>query len=81
MPKYYVSSGELNVACESDIPKNAAIAVFERLKKEPVGQLGKITLVSERGFDSDAEDDTYFITGDLLDETNQLADFKSSEWL
>lgn len=82
MPKFYVSSGDLQVTNESDAPKNAALAAFMKIKDiQPIEKLGRLTVVSEHGFDSDREDDTYFMTSDLLDETNQLEDFASTEWV
>jgi len=81
MPKYYVSSGDLNVTCDNDRPEKAAVAAFNQIKRNPIKELGKLTVVSEHGFDSNCEDDRYFITADLLDETNQLDDFKLTEWL
>lgn len=81
MLKFYVSSGDLQVTTESDVPKNAALAAFFKIKDiQPIKRLGRITVVSEHGFDSDKEDDTYYITSDLLDETNQIEDFASTEW-
>lgn len=81
MSKYYVSSGDLNIICDSDTPDNAAIIAFNRMKDSPVGQLGRLTLVSEHGFDSEFEDDIYYITCDLLNETGQSADFQLAEWV
>jgi hypothetical protein len=81
MPKYYVSSGDLNITCDNDFPEKAALAAFNTIKQHPIKELGKLTVVSEHGFDSNRDDDRYFITADLLDETDQLDNFKSTEWL
>ena len=80
MPKYYVSSGDLNITLESDCPDNAAKTAFNKMKDNIIAQLGRLTVVSEHGFNSGRDDDTYYITCDLLNETDQLADFKSAEW-
>lgn len=80
MPKYYVSSGELNVACDTENPDDAVLFAFNRLKDVPVNQLGRLTLVSEHGFDSDLDDDVYYITCDILNETGQAEDFQLAEW-
>jgi hypothetical protein len=81
MAKYYVSSGDLRVTCNADDQKEAALFAFSKIKDKKVEQLGKVTVVSEVGFDSDCDDDMYFVTSDLLDETNQTDDFQATEWL
>jgi hypothetical protein len=81
MPKYYVSSGELQRAIDRPKPKDAAVAAFNTLKERPVKLLGKLTMVSEHGFDSEADDDIYFCTVDLLDETDQLENYLHCEWM
>ncbi len=78
MPKYYVSSGDLQQTIDRDNPKTAAIDVFMNMKNNP--DLGKITLVSESGYDSENENDMYFCTLYLLDETNQLDAYLQEEW-
>lgn len=80
MPKYYVSSGELRVAVDENTPHQAALTVFYNLKNHPASSLGKITMVSELGFDSQADEDVYMLTLELLDETDQLDQFSSPEW-
>lgn len=81
MPKYYISSGDLQHTVDRPQPKAAAIDAFETLRGSPVETLGKLTVVSEHGFDSDNEDDTYFLTIDLLDETEQLEAYMHTEWM
>ena len=75
--KYYITSGDLKKICTSDNPKRAAILAFEQMKKEPINELGVMTLVSERGFSASHETDLYFNTCNLLEETNQLDDYYS----
>ena len=81
MPKYYISSGDLQHTVDCPQPKAAALNAFESLRGNPVEQLGKLTVVSEHGFDSDNDDDTYFCTIDLLDETDQLESYMHTEWM
>ena len=81
MAKYYVSSGDLRVTCEGDDQKEAALFAFSKIKEKSVRQLGKLTVVSEVGFDVGYDEDMYFITSDLLDETDQAEDFQAAEWL
>jgi hypothetical protein len=83
--KFYVSTGKLKYMCLADNHKDAAIKAFQTLKENSVDTLGKITLVSEQGFvDEESlwhDDDMLFVTSDLLDETDQLDGFVSSDWL
>ncbi len=81
MAKYYVSSGDLRLAVSADTSRDAAIDAFARLSENPIQSLGKLTMVSEHGFDSEADDDCYFCTIDLLEETGQMDNFTSSEWI
>jgi hypothetical protein len=81
MPKYYISSGDLQHMTDKPQPKAAAIDAFENLKSCPVSQLGKLTVVSEHGFDAGHDDDMYFCTVDLLDETDQLESYVHTEWI
>jgi hypothetical protein len=81
MPKYYVSSGDLQKIISAENHKKAAIAVFEQLDALSVDSLGIITLVSERGFDAFDDDDVYFPTMDLLEAADQLGNYKLEDWL
>jgi len=62
MPKFYVSSGNLKaVLCAND-PTIAAINALLETNEN----LGRITMVSETGFDSESHDNVYFNTSYLL---------------
>lgn len=78
MPKFYVSSAKFNKIVESNTHKNAAIKAFKSLQQFP--SLAIITTVSEQGFEDNHEEDVYFNTLDILDLTDQIADYKLEDW-
>lgn len=78
MPKYYVSSGDLQVTIAQPTAKQAALLAF--LDLQSIKHLDTFTIVSEQGF-GEHEEDEWFMTADLLGETNQSGDFKNKEWL
>lgn len=82
MPKYYVSSGDLKHIITRKNTREAAIDTYRKLPDmKKVGKLGLLTMVSERGFDSEDQDDSWYITTDLLEETEQADDFSVLDWM
>lgn len=81
MPKFYVSSGDLRCTIDRENQHEAAIGAFQSLQDNPVDRLGTLTMVSEHGYDSEADDDMYFCTIDLLDKTDQLESYLHTEWM
>lgn len=81
MPKFYVSCGDLQEIVVKETPWDAAVAAFEKLDEYHIEKLSKVTLVSEHGFDSDADDDSWLVTLELLEETDQVGNYKSTDWL
>jgi len=51
------------------------------LENNPVSSLGTIVMVSEIGFNSDNDDDFYFSTIEILEQSDQLGNYKSDDWL
>ncbi len=80
MPKFYVISGDFRCALNGTDPKSAALDAFARLEDSPVEELAEVTLVSEHGFESEAEDDFYICTMNLLEEADQLQNFHPKDW-
>lgn len=78
MPKYYVASGDLQVTISQPTAKQAALAAF--LDLQNIKHLDTFTIVSEQGF-GEHEEDKWFMTVDLLGETDQASNFKNKEWL
>lgn len=81
MAKYYVSSGDFKLIIERTNHKQAAIDAFKQLANKPVDHLGSIVMVSETGFNSNSDDDFYFSTIEILEQSDQLGNYKSKEWL
>ena len=81
MAKYYVTSGEFKQIIDRPSPKKAAIDAFKMLENNPVSSLGTIVMVSEIGFNSDNDDDFYFSTIEILEQSDQLGNYKSDDWL
>ena len=80
MAKYYVSSGDLRTIVISNTPKEAILNVFENLQELPK-YLDFVIIVSERGFEIEDKNAICFLTEYILEETNQLDNFKNKEWL
>lgn len=76
MPKYYVDAGEFRKIITHEDPKNAAIEAFRTLEENPVSSLSSITVVSEEGFDANSENDWCFSTMELLEQSDQLGQYK-----
>lgn len=76
MPKFYVDAGEFRKIIDSNDPKNAAVEAFKTLEENPTSTLSSVTVVSEEGFDSNNENDWCFSTMDLLEQSDQLAQYK-----
>jgi hypothetical protein len=76
MPKYYVDAGDLRKIVDRNTPEEAAIEVFKSLDSNPVPCLNRVTIVSEEGFDSTSDEDWAFLTIDLLEQSNQIANYK-----
>jgi hypothetical protein len=81
MAKYYVTSGAFKQIIDRPTPKKAAVDAFKTLENKPVKSLGTIVMVSESGFDSDNDDDFYFSTIEILEQSDQLGNYKSEDWL
>lgn len=81
MAKYYVTSGELKQIIDRPTPKKAAIDAFKTLSLNPVKSLASIIIVSETGFNSNKDDDLVFSTIEILEQSDQLGNYKSEEWL
>ena len=79
MPKYYVSSGNFNQIIDRPDPETAVYDAFQLLGD--ISCLGHITLVSEHGFDSCEDEDVYYGTIGVLEDTGQLENFKLEDWL
>lgn len=73
---YYVDAGELKEIVEDSDYKAAAIKAFKVLENQQVESLSSITIVSEKGFDSCSDDDWYFSTMELLEQSNQIHNYK-----
>jgi hypothetical protein len=81
MAKYYVTSGAFKQIIDRPTPKKAAVDAFKTLENKPVKSLGTIVMVSESGFDSDNDDDDfYFSTIEILEQSDQLGNYKSEDW-
>lgn len=76
MPKYYVDAGELRKIIDEADPTKAAIEAFKTLENDPVSSLRSITIVSESGFDSNNENDWCLSTMDILEQSDQLGNYK-----
>lgn len=76
MPKYYVDAGEFRKVISCTDPKNAAIEAFRTLEDNPVSSLSSVTVVSEEGFDTNNENDWCFSTMELLEQSDQLGQYK-----
>jgi len=81
MAKYYVISGDFKQIIDRPTPKKAAIDAFKMLENKPVSSLSSIVMVSEAGFDSNSDDDLYFSTIEILEQSDQLGNYKSEDWL
>lgn len=81
MPKYYVSSGDFQQIIDRPDPETAVYDAFKLLGDTSPARLGLITLVSEHGFDSCEDEDTYYGTIGVLEDTGQLENFKLEDWL
>lgn len=81
MAKYYVSSGDFKQIIDGKTHKQAAIDAFKKLTNQPVDNLGAIVMVSETGFNSDSDEDFYFSTLEILEQSDQFGNYKSKEWL
>jgi len=79
MPKYYVSTGDFNQVIDRPDPKTAIYDAFKLLGGAE--HLGLLTLVSEHGFDSCEEEDVYYGTIGVLEDTGQLDNFTLEDWL
>ena len=81
MAKYYVTSGAFKQIIDRPTPKKAAVDAFKTLENKPVKSLGTIVMISESGFDSDNDDDDfYFSTIEILEQSDQLGNYKSEDW-
>jgi hypothetical protein len=78
--KFYIKSGDLEEICNKKTPKDAAISAFNTMKDKFIGKLAKLTVVSQNGFDENNDENVYFCTCNLLEETGQLNNFKSADW-
>ena len=76
MPKYYVDAGEFRKVIDGTDPKIAAVEAFRSLENNPVPSLRSITIVSEIGFDANNENDWWLSTMDLLEQSDQLGQYK-----
>lgn len=76
MPKYYVDAGEFKKIIDRKSPKIAAVEAFRYLENNPVDKLCSITIVSEQGFDANNENDWCFSTMELLEQSDQLTNYK-----
>jgi hypothetical protein len=76
MPKYYIDAGEFRTVIDSPDHNIAAVKAFELLENQPVRSLRSITIVSEKGFNSANENDWYFSTLELLEQSNQIRNYK-----
>jgi len=76
MPKYYVDAGEFRKVIDEVDPKTAAIEAFRTLEENPVPSLSSVTVVSEEGFDTNSENDWCFSTMDILEQSDQLGQYK-----
>ena len=76
MPKYYVDSGDLRQIIDRTSPKIAAIDSFKTLAINPVQTLNSITIVSEEGFDCDSDNDWFFSTMEILEQSDQIGNYK-----
>jgi hypothetical protein len=81
MPKFYVSTGDFQVLLSRQDAKTAAYDAFEQLSDHSPSKLGIITIVSEHGFNSCELDDYCFSTLDLLEDTDQLQNYKLEDWV
>jgi len=81
MPKYYVSSGDFSQVIDRPDPTTAIYDAFRALKDISPECLGLLTLVSEHGFDSCEDEDIYFATLSVLEDTGQIENFKLEDWL
>lgn len=76
MPKYYVESGDLKKIIDRANPEIAAIDTFRTLAETPVETLNSTTIVSEEGFDSNSDNDWLFSTIEILEQSNQIGNYK-----
>ncbi len=76
MAKYYVDAGQFRKVIDGPDPKKAAIEAFRTLENNPTSSLRSFTIVSELGFDTNSENDWCFSTMDLLEQSDQLGDYK-----
>ncbi|MFY4731151.1 hypothetical protein [Nitrospira sp. BLG_2] len=76
MPKYYVDAGDFRKVIDGADPKNAAVEAFRTLENNPVPTLSSITVVSETGYDTNNDNDWCFSTMDLLEQSDQLGNYK-----
>ena len=81
MPKYYISSGDFQKVLSSPDHTTAAYDAFNKLKEDSPKNLGLITIVSEHGFDSCVDEDYCFSTLHLLEDTDQLQNYKLDNWI
>jgi len=69
MPKFYVTSGDLKRIIDRPDAKTAAVDSFKSMTSESVNI---VTMVSERGFDSETDQDLFFYTMDILEASDKL---------
>lgn len=77
MAKYYISTGEFKCVLDRQNQKIAAVDAFKILNN---ADLGVITMVSEHGFESEADDNIYFHTINLLEESGQIENYINQDW-
>lgn len=78
MPKFYVTSGDLQTVLESDSCKNAAIYVLRNFlvregKPDPIF----VIIVSEEGFNRMHGEDVLFLAGPILEDVEAPYKFPS----
>ncbi len=76
MPKYYVDAGKFRKVIDADDPTTAAIEAFRTLEENPVSALRSFIIVSEEGFDTNNENDWCLATMDILEQSDQLRQYK-----
>jgi hypothetical protein len=80
MPKYYVYSGDFKKMIDRPTPKNAAIDAFRSLEENPVDSLCFATVVSEVGFFKDHDNDIWFPTLEILEQSEQIGNYQFNNW-
>ena len=80
MAKYYVYSGDFRKIIDRPTPKSAAIDAFRLLEENPAKSLSFATIVSEAGFDADHDNDVWFPTLEILEQSDQISNYKFNDW-